>query len=54
MVNEIKVEAKLKSGIGKKSGKPYTCIEVKLPNGYTKVIFPDGAEKFVFEQCLSN
>lgn len=52
MANERKVEATLKKGISKKTGNPYVCIEILLPNGYKKVVFPQGAEQFVFDQCL--
>ena len=53
MNNQVIVNAVLKSGISKKTNQPYVCIEIELPNGYKKVVFPVGAEKFVFEQCLS-
>lgn len=50
----MKLEAVLKKGIGKKSGKEYVCIEITFPNGYKKVVFPDSAsEKFLFES-ISN
>lgn len=48
----MEIKAVLKQGIGKKSGKPYICVELFFPNGYKKVIFPEGAETFVWQQCL--
>lgn len=50
----MKVNAEIKKGIGKKSGKEYVCIEITFPNGYKKVVFPDSAsEKFMFESFLN-
>lgn len=50
----MEIKAVLKQGVGKKSGKPYTCVELTFPNGYKKVVFPQGAESFVWQQCLDN
>ena len=50
----MEIKAVLKQGIGKKSGKSYICVELTFPNGYKKVIFPQGAERFVWQQCLGN
>lgn len=30
-----------------KAGNPYTCLEIVFPNGYTKIVFLDEAEKFL-------
>ncbi len=48
------VKAELKQGVGKKSGKPYICVVLTFPNGFTKYIFPENdAERFVFENNLN-
>jgi len=50
----IKCDAVLKQGISKKNGSQYVCLEVTLPNGYKKVIFPqNSAEKYVFSSNLN-
>ncbi len=49
----MKIEAILKQGVSKKTGNSYVCVELTFPNGYKKVVFPQGAEAFVFEQCLA-
>lgn len=50
---QIKLSATLKDGIGKKSGKPYTMVEILFPNGYKKVIFPQSnEEQFIFDSIL--
>lgn len=30
-----------------KNGKEYTCLEIKFPNGYTKIVFLDKAEEYL-------
>lgn len=33
--------------VSKKTGNPYTVLEIVFPNGYTKTVFLDDAEKFL-------
>lgn len=35
------------TGVGKKSNRPYTALEIVFPNGYRKLVFLDGAEAFL-------
>ncbi|MBQ2024861.1 MAG: hypothetical protein II215_00120 [Paludibacteraceae bacterium] len=35
------------TGVGKKTNKPYTALEIVFPNGYKKLVFLDGAETFL-------
>ena len=39
--------------VSKKSGNPYKCLELILPNGFVKVIFLDQAETFMITQLQS-
>ena len=36
--------------VSKKSGNPYKCLELVLPNGFVKVIFLDQAETYMLNQ----
>lgn len=46
-------EAIMKTITSKKTGTVFTVIEVTLPNGYKKIVFPNGdAERMLFEQCM--
>lgn len=53
-MNEIKVEATLKKGISKKTGNPYMCIEILLPNGYKKVVFLKVQNSLFLNNVLTN
>lgn len=35
--------------VSKKTDNPYTVLEVVFPNGYTKIVFLDDAEKFLLQ-----
>lgn len=33
--------------VSKRTGKPFTALEIVFPNGYKKVVFLDKAESFI-------
>lgn len=37
----------VKTGVGRKTNRPYTALEITFPNGYKKLVFLDGAEAFL-------
>ena len=39
------VECKVVEGVGKKSGKPYTALEIDFGCDYKKMVFLDDSEK---------
>lgn len=38
---------KVISDVSKKTGNPYTCLEISFPNGYKKRVFLEPAEVFM-------
>lgn len=40
----MNVSAKLEHRVSEKSGKPYTCVVIKLTDSYEKLVFLDKAE----------
>lgn len=37
-----------------KEGKPYTCLEVKMAGGYTKIVYLDRAEQMLVKMSLAH
>ena len=49
---EIKGRIYLKESVSKKTGNPYTCLEIEFPNGYVKSVFMDNSELFMMKSML--
>ncbi len=50
----MEVKATLVEGIGKKSGKPYTALEIQLTNTLKKIVFLEPAELELLKLTQSN
>jgi len=49
---QLVTSAVIVRAVGKKSGKPYVALRVKLINGYEKMYFFEQAEQFMVEAEL--
>lgn len=50
----MEVKATLVEGVGKKSGKPYTALEIKLTDTLKKMVFLEPAELELLKLTQSN
>lgn len=51
---KIKFEGEMKSGVSKKTGGPYTYIDLEFPSGYRKMVFLNDAEKYMLQALIDN
>lgn len=42
------------SDVSKKTGNPYTFLNIEFDNGYSKRVFLDNAESYMLEQIMAN
>ena len=48
----LNCEVKLATDVSKKTGNPYTYLEICFENGYKKRLFLDSAETYMLEQLV--
>ena len=51
---KIKFEGEMKSGVSKKTGGPYTYIDLEFPSGYRKMVFLNGSLEGLSNYIISS